>query len=179
MEIAPLIAPHQVPQSLTRTISHDFHFDIQPETKIIGLCVNPPNDFAWQFAVARITSVASWPKTAVLLMGAFDENLEVLKKAIDLRLPIAFEYLAPDHVKGERIGNVHAVFIHPTTQNINMDIFKTGGVSTDTSKPLPDWRQYKLKHISKIVLLTNLPTFEPAARYNPVSPQYARVIFKI
>jgi len=107
------------------------------------------------------------------------DNLEILTMAIQMKKPISFDYNAPNHVIGKRIANPHAVFIHPTTNNINMDVWKTGGVSTDISKSLPAWRQYRLEYIRNIKIFEAEKSFEVAVGYNPTSKQYARVIIKI
>ena len=55
--------------------------------------------------------------------------------------------------------------------------FKIDGVKTDPAKPLPAWRQYKVKDIKNVVILDKV--FSTADGYNPTSKQYARVIAKI
>lgn len=108
------------------------------------------------------------------------EKLELLKMSIQQQKPICFEYTALGHAVGKRYGNPHAVFIHPTTNNVNIDIFKTGGVSTlPLKKPLPDWKQYRVEHICNVTILEGESSFSIANGYNPNSKQYARVIVKI
>lgn len=106
------------------------------------------------------------------------EIIDILKTAISLKKPISYEYVAENRVIGVRYGNPHAIFI-ATTGNVNIDIYKTGGVSSDETKPLPGWRQYKLKHIVNVIINEDLPEFEIASGYNPNSRQYSRVIAKI
>ena len=107
------------------------------------------------------------------------DTLELLSAAIKAKKPFSFEYHADGHVKGVRTGNPHAIFIHPTTDNINVDIWKTDGVSTKPDTVLPAWKQYRLEFIKNITILEHEATFEPAKGYNPVSKQYSRVIVKI
>lgn len=105
-------------------------------------------------------------------------TLEILQKAIELRKPIRFEYAKEGKVQGTRVGNVHAVFLHGTTDNIMSHIFQTDGAS-DTKEKLPGFRQPLLEHIVNIEILMDEPCFEIAQGYNPVSNVYTRVISKI
>lgn len=105
-------------------------------------------------------------------------NLELLKKAIQLQKPISYEYNAPDRAVGLRFGNPHAIFIS-TSRNINIHIYKTNGVKTDPTKPLPDWREYIVKYITNITILVGHASFKVANGYNPNSKMYSRVIAKI
>jgi hypothetical protein len=107
------------------------------------------------------------------------DNLEILTRAIKMQKPISFDYYAPEHAIGKRYGNPHAIFIHPTTNNVNIDVWKTSGVSTDATKPLPAWRQYRLEFIRHISILEAEESFTIARGYNPTSRQYSRVIVKI
>ncbi len=104
------------------------------------------------------------------------DTIEILTSAIQHKKQISYEYDAPDRAVGVRIGNPHAIFIS-TAENVNIDIFKLGGVKTDPAKPLPAWRQYKVKNIKNVVILDQ--NFSTADGYNPTSKQYARVIAKI
>mgnify|MGYP000132528555 CR=1 FL=1 len=107
------------------------------------------------------------------------ECLDIIKKAIQLRKPFHYEYHAPDHVAGIRIGHPHAVFIHPTSGNVNMDIWKIGGVSSNPSKILPGWQQYRVEFIRNVVILEDEECFESADGYNPHSKQYIKAIIKL
>ncbi|OGU40120.1 MAG: hypothetical protein A2X61_06970 [Ignavibacteria bacterium GWB2_35_12] len=105
------------------------------------------------------------------------DTLELLKKAIELRKPITYEYNAPDRAIGPRLGNPHAIFIS-TSGNMNIDIYKLDGVRSTPDK-LPAWRQYKVKNIENVIIHVEENIFEIAPGYNPVSKQYSRVIKKI
>jgi len=104
------------------------------------------------------------------------DTLEILALAIKEKKQISYEYYAPDRANGVRIGNPHAVFVS-SANNVNIDIYKIHGVKTDPTKPLPAWRQYKVKDIKNVVILNTV--FSTADGYNPTSKQYARVIVKI
>ncbi len=106
-----------------------------------------------------------------------DNIREQLVRAIELRKPISYDYEAEDRAIGLRYGNPHAIFI-ATTNNINIDIWKTGGVRSDT-KPLPAWRQYKIQNIKKVTILEGEEQFTIAQGYNPNSKQYSRPIAKV
>lgn len=106
------------------------------------------------------------------------DTVEILKQAISERKPISFEYEATDRAVGTRYGNPHVLFVSPF--NIDtIDIFKTGGVCTETLRPLPAWRQYKIANIKNIIIQQDTLSFEPAQGYNPQSKLYNKVIAKI
>jgi hypothetical protein len=104
------------------------------------------------------------------------DTLEILTSAIQQKKQISYEYDAPERAVGVRIGNPHAIFIS-TSDNVNIDIYKISGVTSDPTKPLPAWRQYKVQNIRNVVILDTVFTIAPG--YNPTSKQYARVIAKI
>jgi hypothetical protein len=106
------------------------------------------------------------------------DTLDILIKAIQLQKSISYEYNAPGRAIGVRFGNPHAIFVS-TTENVNIDIFKIDGVKTDPSKPIPAWRQYKVKHMENVSILVDDNEFEIAVGYNPTSKQYANVIAKV
>lgn len=104
------------------------------------------------------------------------DTIDILTSAIRQKRQISYEYNSPGRATGVRIGNPHAIFVS-TSDNVNIDIYKVDGVKTDPSKPLPAWRQYKVKEISNVTILDK--EFTVAEGYNPNSKQYARVIAKI
>lgn len=106
------------------------------------------------------------------------DTVEILKQAISERKPISFEYEAADRAVGTRYGNPHVLFVSPFSID-TIDIFKTGGVSTETLRPLPAWRQYKIANIKNIIIQQDAPSFETAPGYNPQSKLYNKVIAKI
>lgn len=102
---------------------------------------------------------------------------EALRAAIETSKPIRFTYDKPGKVQGERVGNPHALYLHPTTGNPNCDIYQTDGVSD--SGQLPDWRPFTIPFLTVIEVLTDEPSFDPAEGYEPNSPLYAKVIVKV
>lgn len=105
------------------------------------------------------------------------EVLKILKEAIKLRKPIIYEYQALGRARGLRYGNPHAIFIS-TSGNKNIDIYKTDGVSTNSSK-LPGWREYNIKNIISVKILHELSEFEIALGYKPHAERYNTAITKI
>ncbi|MFP9098213.1 hypothetical protein ACLI09_04105 [Flavobacterium sp. RHBU_24] len=103
------------------------------------------------------------------------EVIDILKLAIVQKRQISYEYELEGKAIGIRFGNPHAIFISKA-ENINIDIYKNGGVRS-CKKPIPDWRQYKVKHIKNVFILEQ--EFVEAKGYNPNSIQYSRVIAKI
>ena len=106
------------------------------------------------------------------------DQLDLIKRAINLRKPICFEYAVQGKVNGKRYSNQHAIFLHPTTDNLLVDIFQVSGVS-DTKDKLPGWRKPLLSYISNITVLEDADCFDIANGYKPNSPYYARVISKV
>lgn len=104
--------------------------------------------------------------------------LETLTLAIELRKPITFKYDVANKVVGVRFGHPHAIFIHPTTNNMMIHIFQFDGVS-DTKDKLPGWRQPILNNISEVIILHEDDCFENASDYRPNSPMYSRIICKV
>lgn len=107
----------------------------------------------------------------------FHDTLEKLKAAVKQRRCISFEYHCENRVTGTRFGDPHAIFV-ATTDSLNVHIWKTGGVSTDKRKKMPDWRAYKVKHILNVQIL-DLPCFDIARGYAPDSRMYAKAIVKV
>jgi hypothetical protein len=103
-------------------------------------------------------------------------TLELLKKAIKIGKPIRYEYNREDCVIGIRYGNPHAIYIHPETKNLNIDIFKTNGVYTKI-KP-PSWNIYIINYISNVEIFEEKPEFENAPKYKPNSERYKKAIIK-
>jgi hypothetical protein len=109
-------------------------------------------------------------------------NQELVIKAIHNRKPISFTLRKEGHVLGLRIGNPHAIFRH-TLKNgekkIYVDIWRTSGVITDNSKPLPDWREYVAIDLEDTNILESEPNFTPAESYKPDSDKYKEAIAKV
>ena len=105
-------------------------------------------------------------------------SLELLKRAIELRAPITFEY---EKTPGERRGNPYMVFIikrRDGKSTTKVEIDQTGGVSS-SNKPLPSWRQFDLDKLSVIAVLEEEAPFEPSKQYNAESKNYQFVIARI
>ncbi|HHQ6722388.1 TPA: hypothetical protein ACSTNG_002150 [Serratia fonticola] len=107
--------------------------------------------------------------------------LKLLKQAIEQRKPISFEYNKAGKVRGERIGNTHAVFImrrKDKTDSTKVHIVQTSGVS-DSEKDFPDFRMFDITEITNIAILDAEPDFAIDGRYNPSWDGYAHVIAKV
>jgi len=104
---------------------------------------------------------------------------DLLKEAIRLRKSIEFEYNRGDKIRGKRTGNPHILFIHPATNQIEVHIFQTGGVSdSDLNDGLP-WRLFIVEFIENVEILYDQPSFNIAEGYNPSSPMYSNVIARV
>jgi len=99
-------------------------------------------------------------------------NLESLIKSVEKRKPISFEYNKLKKVKGERIGNVHAIYIYTKIsgeKQTMLHVVQTGGVSDSKEKnPFPDFRTFKIEDISEVKVLEDRPNFKIFhEKYNP------------
>lgn len=102
-------------------------------------------------------------------------SIEVIKEAIALKKTITFEYNKAGKVRGDRIGNPHAIFVHISTRNITVDVYQTGGV-TDGDHSFPKWGQFLIEYIENVRINNN--TFDLADGYNPISAKYKESIIK-
>jgi hypothetical protein len=107
-------------------------------------------------------------------------SLEILKKAIETRMPISFEY-KPAKTPGVRIGNPHAVFImrrKDGSESTKVHVVQTSGVS-DSGQEFPSFRMFNLADISNVAIRTADAPFAVSAQYNPKWDNYKYVIAKI
>lgn len=95
-----------------------------------------------------------------------------LRRAIQGRRKIVYTYDREDQAQGEREGEPHVLFF---TKNghLMVHIWKTGGVQTDETKPLPAWRQYRLERLS--VVEVQEETFEAQDTFTSLAG-YAGII---
>lgn len=113
----------------------------------------------------------------IITVQSVEEKTRVLQNAIKYKIQIQFKYKKNGKVYGVRIGNPHALFFHPKTDNLNCDIYQVGGVS-DTSQNIPDWRMFTIDFVDEVELVENVH-FEVAKGYNPYSDLYRKNICKI
>lgn len=110
-------------------------------------------------------------------------SLEVLNRAIEARKPISFEYNKYGKVRGERIGNPHAVFIFTAKsgeQSTKIDLVQVSGVSdSKNEKPLPSWRFYNIEDLSNVKMVEAESVFIVDSEYKPEADRYRNVIAKI
>lgn len=99
--------------------------------------------------------------------------LELLTKSIEDRKSISFQYNKPDKSEGNRIGNVHAIFIFTSIKGMistKLHIVQTDGVSDSADKgDFPFWRTFDISFISDVKILEDSNQFEIAEGYNPES----------
>jgi len=100
-------------------------------------------------------------------------HLELLIESVENRLPISFKYNKPDKTKGNRIGNVHAIFIFTSKIgeiSTKLHIVQTDGVSDSADKgDFPFWRTFNIDFISDVKILGDSSKFEIEEGYNPES----------
>ncbi len=109
---------------------------------------------------------------AILIIMTDVENIIV--EAIQLRKPIAFEYIKEGKVQGGRIGNPHIIFSGVTKDGIARTwshIVQTEGVS-DTIQVFPDWRMFIVEYVHNPRILSDRSSFSIFDGYNPESHIY-------
>lgn len=104
-------------------------------------------------------------------------NKDLIVEAIKSGRSIQFEYNRQGSANGIRYADPHILYVTKNGYS-HLDVFKTGGVSTDPSQRLPDWRCYDINFMSNIVILQ---PFTRASGYKPYSSKYsnARVIARL
>lgn len=109
-------------------------------------------------------------------------SLKLLKESVQKRKPISFQYNKPGKVAGERIGNVHAIFImrrkSDGVETTKLHIVQTAGV-TDTAPNFPEFRMFDIETLSNVVILEHEPDFPINEKYNPEYDGYQNVIAKV
>ncbi|KIS42561.1 hypothetical protein [Kosakonia radicincitans] len=108
-------------------------------------------------------------------------SLRLLQQAIQQRKPISFEYIKEGKVRGERIGNTHAIFImrrKDGTESTKVHIVQTAGV-TDSAPNFPEFKTFDLTELDNVMILDGAPQFEIDAAYNPSWSGYSNVISKV
>ena len=108
-------------------------------------------------------------------------TIEILKKAIQQKSVISFEYNKPGKVTGKRIGNPHAVFIMRTsdgTESTLVHIVQTSGVS-DSQQTCPSFRAFSIENLSNVIICVPVVTFEESPQYNSEWDGYKSVIAKV
>ncbi len=108
-------------------------------------------------------------------------SLEILKEAIEKRMPITFEYNKPDKTPGVRVGNPHAIFImrkKDGSESTKVHIVQTSGVS-DSKQEFPSFRQFNLTEISNVRIKETDTPFDISEDYNAEWDGYKYVIAKV
>ncbi|CAM6626537.1 hypothetical protein RBI81_18570 [Enterobacter roggenkampii] len=108
-------------------------------------------------------------------------SLQVLRDSVQRRKPISFHYNKPGKTPGERIGNVHAIYIlrkKDGSESTKLDIVQTSGV-TDSEPDFPEFRRFDIEYLSNIIILEGEPQFPIDDKYNPEYDGYKNVIAKV
>ena len=100
-----------------------------------------------------------------------DKDTSKIIEAIQNRRQISVLYLKPDKPYGYRTGNPYALYVHPSTKNMILDFWQTGGVSGQ-EEPIPGWRRYSLQFISEASIINPYAPFPIVPGYNENSVLY-------
>ena len=104
-------------------------------------------------------------------------TLEELKRAIKERRPVIFAYNKAEHKEGERQGNPHIIYHSSKSHTELVHIYKTGGVQTDPTQPLPGWRAYEPKYLE--ILRLEDSSFQVEETFNPHSKLYVNKVCSV
>ncbi len=108
-------------------------------------------------------------------------SLEILKEAIEKRMPISFEYNKQGKTPGIRVGNPHAVFVmrrKDGSESTKVHVVQTSGVS-DSEQEFPSFRLFDLTQLSNIKILAVDTPFDVSDKYNAEWDGYKYVIAKV
>ena len=103
--------------------------------------------------------------------------LRVLKKAINLRRTILFDY----NGQGERIGNPHIIYINRDKKGIEstkVEVEQIGGYSSSSSS-FPGYRAFDLDKITDVRLTDNESKFIISDKFKPQNGRYIFIIEKV
>jgi len=131
-----------------------------------------------------VWSIRYLPKNTVIyqLQRDVEMSLKLLRESVLSRKPISFQYNKPGKVRGERIGNVHAIYIlrrkSDGVETTKLHIVQTAGV-TDSEVNFPEFRQFDIESITDVVILSSEPDFPIDDKYKPESDYYLNVIAKV
>ena len=109
---------------------------------------------------------------------------DTLKKAIELRKSVSYEYNKPGKTPGKRIGNPYVIFVFTAQtgkRSTKLHIVQTTGVSdSDDRQPLPSFRTHEIEWLSNVTILDNEANFTPNhPDYNPNWEKYDNVIAQV
>lgn len=112
------------------------------------------------------------------------EVIETLKRAIELRKPIAYEYNKPGKTPGRRTGSPYVAFVYTANdkrQSTKLHVVQTAGVSDSNDRqPLPSFRTHEIEWLSSVVILEDQSSFTPDhPDYNPNWEKYDNVIAQV
>jgi len=112
------------------------------------------------------------------------QKIDLLISSVERRKPISFHYNKPGKTPGERIGNVHAIFImtkKDSTKSTKLHIVQTDGVSDSLQKsPLPTFRMFNIEDITNVEIRESDLEFEiMSSDYNPQWTGYNETLAKV
>lgn len=108
-------------------------------------------------------------------------SLKLIQQAIRERKSISFEYNKEGKIKGERVGNPHAIFImrkKDKTESTKVHLVQTSGV-TDSGKGFNEFRMFDILEISHVRVIDGSGPFDIHNDYNPLWSGYSSVIEKV
>ena len=108
-------------------------------------------------------------------------SLEILKEAIEKRMPITFEYNKIGKTAGERVGNPHAVFVMQKkdgSESTKVHVVQTEGVS-DSEQEFPSFRMFDLSELSNVEINDTEIPFDISGDYNADWDGYQYAIAKV
>lgn len=112
-----------------------------------------------------------------------NDKIDILTRAIHTKTPISFEYIKEKKVTWVRVWNPHAIYIFTSKsweKSIKIHIVQTAWVSdSKEEKPFPEFRQFDVENIERIVLIKEKSPFKIDSKYNSDWEWYNDHISKI
>lgn len=108
-------------------------------------------------------------------------SLIILRQAIKERKSVSFEYNREGKIKGERIGDPHALYVLRTKDGVEstkIQIVQTSGV-TDSEPNFPEFKTFNITDLSDVKIIESTTPFPINDKYKPDSPMYKYVIEKV
>lgn len=99
-----------------------------------------------------------------------------IRRAIQEHRRIIYTYDRDGRAAGQREGNPHIVFYTKNRHHM-IHIWKTGGVSTDPTEPLPGWRSYYLEDLT-VVEVQDIK-FDVESTFKPESRRYHDIVCRV
>ncbi len=109
-----------------------------------------------------------------------NQDLEIIKQAIQEKKSISFEYNKPNKVNGIRVGNPYVIYWNDDETKQYLDLHQLSGVSDSVSENkaiFPHWTTLETDFISNVKIMAD--AFQPVADYKRYAERFIIANIKI